>query len=359
MMLLLNSRLSRTLAATALAAALTAPAWSVMPAAAQTVPTATPASASSIVVATFNVRCANCSKKPVNSREKRWETRAPVIVEQILREKVDVVAVQEASPGLLDDRKTAQFEDLVNRLGAPYAVTNPARYNCEKSTTFTKCVKKDQEASQDARIIYNTNRLTLRGFGSIALDSRKVGNGSARHMTWAKFSAPSGKQFIFATAHFEPGTSKSKTKTRVKQVKKATAELVKVNPGKLPVIWGSDLASSKLTHSGNKSYDAFIAAGFKDPLGNKYKAKDFPKGSLLNRSNSINEEFFTLNNFAKAPKSYLSRGYKIGAHLDYVLVQGKVKVTSWEQVLNLTASGKFAGVIPSDHNMVKATAVLS
>lgn len=338
---------------------LAAPLWLVAP---TTVEVAEGATASpKLTVATFNVRCANCSKKPTNSREKRWESRREVIVNQIRSQSVDVLGLQEASPGLLDSPRISQFEDLLNRLGGDYAVTDASRYNCTRTdTTFTNCGGfRDRGASQDARIFYRTGRLSLQDSGSLRLDARAIGNGSARYLAWAQFKDKrTGKRFIFATAHFEPGTSSSAIKTRVGQVKKAIARANSVNDAKLPIIWGSDLASSKLSHAGNKSYDAFISAGYSDPLGNTFKCKNVTSKTYA--ENRVNEQYFTLNNFGAAPNDYESRGYKVGAHLDYILIKSakRVRVTEWKQVLNLTSSGNFAGVIPSDHNMVKATVVL-
>lgn len=348
-----SARISRALAAGTLLVALAVPAFAPAPAAVAT-PLPAAAADSTVRVATFNVRCANCSiKSRTNKREKRWSVRSAVVRDQILGENVDVIGVQEASPGLLPGSRTGQFEDLVAALGAPYAVTNTNRYACEKSTSFTGCVYSDNGASQDSRIIFNTNRLQLTAQGSLSLDLRGVGNGSKRYMTWAVFTTGT-KSFVFATAHFEPGQSNGKIATRVGQVRAATAELERINTGSLPIIWGSDLASSKLTHAGNKSYDAFIDAGFSDPLGNSYKAhtlaNSFVGGAITN------EQYFTLNNFAKAPKRYSN--YALGAHLDHILVKPRVQVTEWKQVLNLTSSGKFSGTIPSDHNMVRADVVL-
>lgn len=356
-----SARFSRAAAVAALAAALIVPALSAVPANAAISPLKVADTATSLNVATFNVRCANCSKKPANSREKRWEVRREVIVDQILSQHVDVIGVQEASPGLLDSPRISQFEDLLARLGGSYDVTDASRYNCTRTdTTFTRCGGfQDRGASQDSRIFYKTNRLNLLDSGSLRLDGRAIGNGSARYMTWAKFSdRDTGKKFIFATAHFEPGVSKSKSSTRVKQVKKATAELDKVNSADVPIIWGSDLASSKLTHVGNKAYNAFISAGFTDPLDNFYKAKK--AGPDRYADHMVNEEYFTLNNFAAKPKDYVGRGYKLGAHLDYILIKSRkqANVTEWAQVLNLTSAGNFSGVIPSDHNMVRATVVI-
>ncbi len=357
-----STRSPRLIVVAAIAATITLPPWPAAVATAETVQSAsTSASSSGLNVATFNVRCANCSNKPTNSREKPWDVRRGVIVKQILAEDVDVLGLQEASPGLLAAPRISQFEDLLNRLGGDYAVTDSSRYNCTRTdTTFTKCgAFKDRGASQDSRIFYRTGRLTLQDSGSLRLDSRSVGNGSARYMAWAQFKdKKTNKSFIFATAHFEPGSSSSAIKTRVAQVKKAVARLTSVNDKKLPIIWGSDLASSKLSPAGNKSYDAFISAGYTDPLGNTYKAKTVTSKTYAEKR--VNEEYFTLNNFAAKPTDYVSRGYKLGAHLDYILIKSstRLRVTEWKQVLSLTSSGSFAGVIPSDHNMVRATVLL-
>lgn len=36
-----------------------------------------------------------------------------------------------------------------------------------------------------------------------------------------------------------------------------------------------------------------------------------------------------------------------------------MRTTAWKEVMNLDSGGKFAGVIPSDHNMVVASVALA
>ena len=60
-----------------------------------------------------------------------------------------------------------------------------------------------------------------------------------------------GKRFIFATGHVEPGMTKPTIALRRSQAQLIVAELNRLNPENLPIIWGSDLASSKLSPSGN------------------------------------------------------------------------------------------------------------
>ncbi len=324
------------------------------PAVATVVPTATRA-ATPLKVGTFNIRCANCSTgSRVNSREKNWETRRGAVIAQIRSEAPHVFGVQEASPGVLkSNRSRSQYDDLVARLGGSYKITDASRYNCAKSTSYKKCRKVDQDASGDARIIYNSSRLAMLDHGSRQLDKEKATSGP-RFVAWAIFrDKTDGRKFLFATAHTEPGQSKAKVKLRKKQAGLILDELRKHNPAKLPVILTGDFSSTKLTHAGNPVYDIITKSGLvRDPLGNTRKKKSLSSSVV---SKVVNVQYDTLNDFRTSPTK--RRGYALGAHLDYILTSKSIKVTQYKVVLSLK-NGKFAGVIPSDHNMVTAVVLL-
>lgn len=304
-------------------------------------------------VASFNVRCANCSRSNrVNSRDKKWETRRAKVIAQLKSEKVDVVGLQEASPGLLKGKKISQFEDLAHRLGAPYELTNTKRYGCAKSTSYKKCKKVNNGASADVRIIYNTERLTLLDQGSKQLDKEKATSGP-RFMAWAIFAdRTDGRRFFFATAHTEPGQSKAKRTLRKKQAKKIVAQIRAHNPG-LPVVLTGDFSASKLTAT-NPVYDVVMDSDLViDPLGNTRKQKSTRRAIVRKL---INVKYDTLNNFKARPTSH--KGYALGAHLDYIFTSKQIQIPEYEVVLSLKKNGKYSGVIPSDHNMVRATIML-
>lgn len=333
--------------ATPAAVATAAPSAAAVPAAAKPAPTA-------LRVASFNVRCANCSiNSRTNSREKNWETRRTKVIAQIKAEKVDVVGLQEASQGLLAGTKISQFEDLANRLGSPYALTNDKRYGCVKSTSYKNCDKVDNGASAAVRIIYNTKRLTLLDQGSKQLDDEKATSGP-RFVAWGIFRDRKDKrQFLFATAHTEPGQSEAVRALRKKQAAKILAEIKANNPRRLPVVLTGDFSASKLTAE-NPAYDVIAKSGqVIDPLGNTHKMKSTSKATA---KKLINTKYDTLNNFKAKPATH--KGYAIGAHLDYIFTSPSIRVREYEVVLNLKSNGKFSGVIPSDHNMIKATILL-
>ncbi|HQY99058.1 MAG TPA: hypothetical protein PKV13_05060 [Propionicimonas sp.] len=335
-----------------------------------------------LVVATFNVRNANWSStQPTNSREKSWDTRRAVVVSQIMGEHVDVLGVQEATAANVTDNGP-QYLDLVaalNAAGGTYAVTNETRYDggeeCDYvegpidpetgESDWTEVCHKIPDPSGDVRIIYNTQRVKLvdpiADQGALALDDRDTRNGSARFMAWARFTDQvTGKPFIFATGHVEPGMSKAVIATRKAQAQKIVSHLNHVvNAENLPIIWGSDLASSKLSPSKNTAYDVFLKeGGFTDPLGNTYKTKK-ARTKYTYAKKIVNGKYFTLNNFKAAPDK--NKRYKMGAHLDYILIKTpgkKATVAQWKQVLYLDKKGAFSGEIPSDHNMVAVTLAL-
>ena len=330
-------------------AAVAAPA-PVSPAPAAATPAALPA-ATPLRVGSFNLRCANCSRNSrINGREKKWETRRSKVIAQIKAEAVDVIGVQEASPGLLKGKKTSQFEDLAKRLGSPYELTNTHRYGCKKSTSYKKCDKRNNGASADVRILYNTDRLTLLDQGSKQLDKEKATSGP-RFVAWAIFADKTdGRQFFFATAHTEPGQSKAKRALRKKQAKKILAEIRAENTRRLPVVISGDFSSTKLT-AVNPVYDVLTDSGLViDPLGNTKKQKSAKKAIV---EKLTNVKYDTLNDFKAKPTA--RKGYALGAHLDYIFVDDQVRVLEYKVVMSLKRNKKFSGVIPSDHNMIRAT----
>lgn len=313
------------------------------------------AAAPTLRVATYNIRCANCSlNSRINSREKNWETRRAKVVAQIKAEKVDVIGLQEASQGLLRGTKISQFDDLVHRLGAPYALTNDKRYGCVKSTSYKNCVKDDNGASGGVRIVYNTNRLTLLGQGSKQLDNEAATSGP-RFVAWARFrDRASKREFFYATAHTEPGQTKAIWALRKQQAAKIAAAIRANNPRGLPVVLTGDFSSTKLT-AVNSVYDVLMKSGLVvDPLGNTHRMRTTSRATA---GKLINVRYNTLNGFKSKPTTH--PGYALGAHLDYVFASRSVRVLEYKVVVDLTSSGRFSGVIPSDHNMVRATIRLS
>jgi endonuclease/exonuclease/phosphatase family metal-dependent hydrolase len=325
-----------------------------------TTPTA-PATPSPLRVATYNVHCANCFAGLAN--ELTWYQRRDSVVSTVLAQAPDVIGLQEASQGWLKDSNgkplpdLAQFEDLVKRLGSPYKLTNPHRNNCVKSTTPTHCVYANRGASQGVKIVYNSSVLQLVNQGSLQLSEISASDND-RFLSWAILEVKqTGKRFFFADTHLEPTKDASGESSyfdlRVTQTKEILAEVAKRNPAKLPTFIVGDFNSHKWTSPANGPYDTMRSAGYVDPLGNSYRSTGIASGATATQR--IRTNFSSYNGFARKAPSF---SYLNGTYLDYIWTSSGVTVKEWETVVNVDAQGYFVGVIPSDHNMLRADILL-
>ena len=351
-----SSITSRLVVAVAAAAALfAAPAVAPLPAAVPRAEAATVASVSQpLRVASYNIRCANCGGPS-------WQSRRGAVVATIKSRNLDVVGIQEASQGWLKSGgrsvDLSQFEDLRNRLGGSWRLSDASRNNCVTSKTPTHCRYRDQGASNGTRILYNADRVTMLDSGSKKLPS--LGGANARYTAWAKFrQRSSGKQFLFASAHLEPrkdsGGSRRYANLRSSEMAATVATVKKHNPGKLPAFIVGDFNSSRFAKPSNGPYDVLVKAGYVDPLGAKARTTKTAPGATVERR--INTWLNSYNDYVRTAKG--NKSWKSGSHIDYIFTT-RMRVSEFEVVAKLD-SGKrrFSGTIPSDHNMLRATVYL-
>jgi endonuclease/exonuclease/phosphatase family metal-dependent hydrolase len=307
-------------------------------------------------VATYNIHCANCNTDPAKS----WINRRAAVVAQVKSKMPDVVGFQEASQGWLKDEagkqiNLSQFEDLQQRLnaaGAPYVVTNPHRNNCVKSTSPANCAYKDQGASLGVKIFYNKNTVTLLSQGSVALPKLTTDAGS-RYVAWASFKQNStGKSFFVTNAHLDYRTGTQYYELRKQQAEKIVQIISEKNTAKLPVLITGDMNSSKWATPTNAPYDAFVKAGYVDPIGGTWKTS--LASGYATAEKIVNGRYSSYNGFGpNLGKTSLTGPRALGSHIDYIFTS-KMRVAEWEQVLNINSSGVLQGQIPSDHNMIYA-----
>lgn len=308
-----------------------------------------------LTVASFNVKCANCFSGLAN--EGTWYRRRDAVVATIREQAPDVLGLQEAAQSWLKDSSgdpidLAQFEDLIKRLGSPYKLANTKRNNCVKHTTPSSCVYADQGASKGTKIVFNSTKVTLLAQGSKQLSFIDAAD-NQRFVAWAIFRhLASGKEFFFADTHLEhhddASGSTAYLELRRKQASEVMATIKAKNTDRLPVILVGDLNAHKWTVPSNGPYDVVVAAGLVDPLGNTYRSTYTAPGATVEAR--VRTNFATYNGFKRlAPKS----AYINGTHLDYIFTS-PMRVSEWENVVDIDDSGNFLGVIPSDHNLLQA-----
>ena len=320
-----------------------------------TITITTPAEPKPLRVASYNVRCATCSSG--RSEELPWSERRDAVVATIKQADPDVIGFQEAQQSWISvDGKTqnlAQFEDMLKRLGDNWAITNAYRNNCERSTTPTNCVYKDRGATNGTRVMYRTDRLTLVKHGAVSLPIISSLHNYPRWLSWATFTQKSsGRTFFFGDIHFEPnndsGSSLTYYNLRKKEADTVVAAIAELNPKGLPVVLVGDTSTSKWDSPNNGPYDVFVKSGLVDPLGNSDRSSS-PSGATV--ETRINTNYYSYNNFERTAR----RTTKVnGSYTDYIFTT-PMRVSEWETVVNVDAYNNFVGIIPSDHNLIRAT----
>jgi len=320
---------------------------------AEALPVASQTSAAPLRIASFNIRNANSYTHQKN--EKHWEDRRGTVVSLVRGEDLDVLAVQEATQGMLHDPasggKVNQYEDLVNRLGGAWQVTNENHYNCVNAASPNRCTYRYNGASEGNRILFDASRVQLLAQGSKILPVPK-GKGD-NYMAWAQFrQRSSGKEFLVSNLH-TVGTDKD-YKIKNSQAATALAELKAHNPSGLPMVALGDWNSSRFERPSNGPYDTYVEAGFSDPLGQTYRTHSLARATVAKKT----RVWLNSSNPTWARTAPNHKEWGLGSYIDYILTT-KMHVSEWETVARLDSRGRYVGTIPSDHNMVRVTVTLS
>ena len=358
-MSLLTARHTLTCAAVA---ALTISALATGPATAgATAPSAaaTVAAAGTVVkVASMNVNGVSFDAT-ATGEHRVWRVRRPVIVAQVLSLRPDVLGVQEANQSSIYksrlDYGVNQYQDLRGALaakGGHYALTNTYAYNCVNSASSANCVYKNRGASQDNRILYNTDTVRLVRAGSVKFAHQTAGK-NARYLAWAVFANKvTGKQFFFTDTHLDPYTV-SVRKAQWDEVIANTKRLA----GALPVMSVGDYNTSKYTTYAATYLPRMKAAGYGDVLGQTYASVvSHPRAAVLDRA-WVN----SYNGYRRNARVYAYEDIqtRIGNNIDWIFATNSLAVKAWVTAAPISRTTfQLVGVIPSDHFLVQATLTL-
>lgn len=305
-------------------------------------------------VATFNVR--NVSLDGAGTLA-TWAERRGTVIGQILGQGVDVIGVQEVNPSkkfaprLVDGRN--QFIDLrngLNKAGGAYELTNRYAYNCKRPSTSWKCKPKNRKSSHSDRILYNTRTLALVRQGKLKYRAQ-VASRSPSHLGWAVLrSRVNGAELLFTTTHLEPNV----TRVKKAQWKEMIKRIDKVRDGR-PVVAVGDFNTTKYSPVAAKMLPRMRRHGYGDAIGQRYKQNPVqsPRARVM-----VNGWISSLNRGSRDVRTfaYEDDRRRTGDHVDWIFVSKGLPVLEHEVVVDYDpASLQVNGVVPSDHNMLRAT----
>jgi endonuclease/exonuclease/phosphatase family metal-dependent hydrolase len=355
----------RVQAVTRSGAALT-PFSAAVPARTSTAPVTTPPALTTstgpgdIRVGSFNVMTATGDRTEGNRLP--WAQRRAAVVRQILGEQVDVVGVQEVTQtNSIPNRMVSganQFLDLrdgLNSAGGTFALTNENSYNCVNPKTSRGCRYEYRGASGGDRIYYDTSKLTMLSAGSYAYPTQNPATPSVTYaLAYAYFSVKAtGARFLFTSTHLDP-PSRS---VRVAQWHELIAEVNQLK-GSLPVVDVGDYNTQKMDEIAQTMLPAMKDAGYGDVLNQSYgqnKVAD-PRARA-----TVNGWVNSLNRYNRDVRtySYFNNHDRTGNSIDWIFASNSLPVQEVKVVSDFDpATLQVQGVMPSDHNMMRATLTL-
>ena len=253
-----------------------------------------------------------------------WSQRRLAAAALIRRSNPDLLAVQEASDWVGRVKGPRQVDDLRSALGS-------STYSLART-----------EVPPTEQFYFRTGRYIL--FKPSVL--RAVGEGGHWEIGRARFAAyqilehlQTGARFLALSVHLEPGTgSRSKDVLRQQQTRVLLGRVHAFLANQpMPVVYLGDFNSHE------KRPNVFDGAG--------------TVMRPAHMSDSDEAAAVTVNRTLNSSNKYLRRAPRTSSHVDHVWVTPGVGVRRFEIVAALR-SGKFVGIIPSDHNPVAVDVVL-
>lgn len=243
----------------------------------------------------------------------------------------DAIALQEAIP-------YGQFQDVVSGLNA--IGNDGAHYSGLYGN------------SRNTRIVWNDTALDLVRSGVIRYRAQEHRSDGLRMAPWAVFEVKRTRaRFFFLSAHLETA-GEGVLRAQWQQLLRDVPALA----GGVPVVMGGDFNSPR--SGSNRTAQAMLgptrAAGFGDMLGQV--GRGMVTTSSTRADTVVNGNLFSVNYGRRHLRGYSNAGL-IGQDVDYLFADNDLDVTRWEMVVD-AAGRHLRGVIPSDHNMIRATVTL-
>jgi endonuclease/exonuclease/phosphatase family metal-dependent hydrolase len=315
---------------------------------------------SDVRAGSYNVTSVSLDGKYADPEMRTWKERRPGVLANLLGERLDVVGLQEANHGTSFQSRlasgTTQYDDILRGLragGQNFAITNPYGANCVNATTTYNCTYQNRGVAGSDRIMFNADTLSMISQGGYAYPTQRAG-GTPMNLAYATMQVKrTGDRFLFATTHLDAGSAT----VRYTQWREMIAKVRQLK-GNLPVIVVGDFNMQKMDANAATYLPAMKNAGFGDVLNQEYKVNP---GRSVRAQTLVNGWINSVNHLSRDVKSF---GYddartKTGNNVDYVFATNSLLVKEWKMVIKYDPTTlRVSGVIPSDHNMVRATVTL-
>jgi endonuclease/exonuclease/phosphatase family metal-dependent hydrolase len=297
--------------------------------------------------------------KTVGAR-RPWRVRRAAVMRQILAERVDVIGLQELNPSNAFRSRLVEGTNMMfdlrnglNRRGARYRLNSNAAVDCARPASSFRCRYVYKGASGSERILYNTRTLEQVDRGFVRY-RRQSSTHKGSGMAWSVLrSRKNGHRFLFTSTHLDP-PSRS---VRISQWRQMISAIKRLR-GHMPVVSVGDFNAQKFDVMTRTMLPAMKRAGIGDVLNQQYRVNPSRGVRAERRINAwVNSSNRSSRNVADF--SYPHNHAKTGNSIDYVFASNRLRVKEFKVVLNFDPRTlRVRGVLPSDHNMLRATVVL-
>jgi len=319
-------------------------------------PAASAAEPVDVRVGTYNIRNVSLDGR-ATGEARPWRERRAAVVANITGENVDVIGIQEANPSSTFKGQLVagsnQYKDLragLNAAGGSFKLANAYAFNCKKPSTSFRCEPKQRGASQSDRILYNTRTLSLVSQGAMKYDEQ-ARRDSPAYLSWAVLRVnANGALFLFTTTHLEPKNQSIRADQWSQMISKINAI-----SGGLPVVATGDFNTHKHAALAARFLPAMYDNGYGDTLGQRYHEHELASPRARSRMNTWMNSYNHHNRDVRAWSQW-TRPERPGNNIDWIFASNHLPVLEYKVVANYDPTTmQLNGVIPSDHNMIRAT----
>jgi len=272
----------------------------------------------------------------VHNPDGTWDERGPLVADGIVRQKLQVLGVQEVY-------RASERRSLLN-----YVNTRSNQLN--GAPVYGMAPGPDNDVGYDNRILFDARVFALEGTGGREYDHQVGGDEVDRWFAWATLRhRASGWKILFVTTHLAPHDPHA--------VRRQWSELIeRVNSLRrthnVPwVVVAGDFNTTKFRKPADDLLEEMRDNGYGDVLGQRYRTHDTDDARAQVRRDAWLDSY---NGFDRDIDNYDHNKDHNGNSFDWIFASNELAVPYYRVVARYD-DGKLHEPIPSDHFLVRAT----